>query len=255
MSQVKNLRAMFENKGDTSPPDRGRSSGASTPVQGTNGTESPRPLSKVRTNFVAIEKDGRIGLQRDPSHESSVSRRRLSMETDAESVSTVPDKPSASLDDVTRGSKPFVQEPVPESSHQTIESSKVLQEEIGAVTDEPSVNPDKKIDEEESSVLLPAEPIIASTTKETKPTPAPSAVNGQSKAQTTKEPAPPTPAKAPAPKKTTTTRPAAASTKPSAIKPVAKPTPATRPSTSTAHKSDPKPATKASAPVKKETRP
>jgi hypothetical protein len=27
MSQVKNLRAMFENKGETSPPDRGRSPG------------------------------------------------------------------------------------------------------------------------------------------------------------------------------------------------------------------------------------
>lgn len=30
MSQVKNLRAMFENKGDTSPPDRGRSPGVSS---------------------------------------------------------------------------------------------------------------------------------------------------------------------------------------------------------------------------------
>lgn len=30
MSQVKNLRAMFENKGDTSPPDRGRSPGISS---------------------------------------------------------------------------------------------------------------------------------------------------------------------------------------------------------------------------------
>ncbi|QPG95787.1 hypothetical protein C2857_002059 [Epichloe festucae Fl1] len=29
MSQVKNLRAMFENKGDSSPPDRGRSPGIS----------------------------------------------------------------------------------------------------------------------------------------------------------------------------------------------------------------------------------
>jgi len=27
------------------------------------GTESPRPLSKIRTNFIAIEKDGRVGLQ------------------------------------------------------------------------------------------------------------------------------------------------------------------------------------------------
>lgn len=41
MSQVKNLRAMFEGKGDTSPPDRGRSSGASTPVPGT----TTRPAS------------------------------------------------------------------------------------------------------------------------------------------------------------------------------------------------------------------
>lgn len=37
MSQVKNLRAMFEqNKGETSPPDRGRASGASTPILGTS---------------------------------------------------------------------------------------------------------------------------------------------------------------------------------------------------------------------------
>ena len=43
MSQVKNLRAMFEGKGDTSPPDRGRSSGASTPVPGT--TTRARPAS------------------------------------------------------------------------------------------------------------------------------------------------------------------------------------------------------------------
>lgn len=48
------------------------------------GTESPRPLSKVRTSFVAIEKDGRIGLQqRDPSEASasSISGRKLSGDT------------------------------------------------------------------------------------------------------------------------------------------------------------------------------
>ncbi|KAJ0122519.1 hypothetical protein J7T55_003032 [Diaporthe amygdali] len=74
---VRNLRAMFENKTQESPPERGRSPA---------GTESPRPLSKVRTSFVAIEKDGRIGLQqRNPSEASSISGRKLSGDTEATS--------------------------------------------------------------------------------------------------------------------------------------------------------------------------
>ncbi|KAM3504734.1 hypothetical protein MY11210_008236 [Beauveria gryllotalpidicola] len=78
MSQVKNLRAMFESKGDTSPPDsRGRS-----PTAASATSEAPRPLSKIRTSFVAVEKDGRIGLKRDQSGDSSVSRRRLSNDTE-----------------------------------------------------------------------------------------------------------------------------------------------------------------------------
>ncbi|KAM0349651.1 hypothetical protein ACHAPU_003480 [Fusarium lateritium] len=251
MSQVKNLRAMFENKGDTSPPERGRSSGASTPVQGNSGSESPRPLSKVRTSFVAIEKDGRIGLQRNPSHESSVSRRRLSMDTDAESVSTVPDKPSASLEEATRGNKPFFQEAIPESPRLPVDPPKTPTEQIGAVTDEPSVNPDKQVDQEEPSPsLLPAEPAPVSPKKEDVPMTPPAATNGKSETATVDEPAPTatarttepakitepakttepakitepaktaTPAKAATPaktitaKKTTTSRPSTISTKP-----------------------------------------
>ncbi|KAK0730284.1 hypothetical protein B0H67DRAFT_479320 [Lasiosphaeris hirsuta] len=53
---------MFEQKGETSPPDRGRSPGIPP-----SKLESPRPLSKVRTNFIAIEKDGRIA--QDPNSE------------------------------------------------------------------------------------------------------------------------------------------------------------------------------------------
>ncbi|KAJ6443098.1 Ras GTPase activating protein [Purpureocillium lavendulum] len=119
MSQVKNLRAMFENKGDTSP-DRGRSPAGvsispSNPT-GQNGAGSPRPLSKVRTNFVAIEKDGRIGLRRDPSGESSLSRRRLSVETDVESTVAISEKPTmASPDYLTKAPrKPLDNEPIPE---------------------------------------------------------------------------------------------------------------------------------------------
>ncbi|KAF4998410.1 hypothetical protein FGRMN_3195 [Fusarium graminum] len=267
MSQVKNLRAMFENKGDTSPPERGRSSGASTPVQ-------------VRTSFVAIEKDGRIGLQRNPSHESSVSRRRLSMDTDAESVSTVPDKPSASLEEAPRGNKPFFQEPIPESPRLPVDPPKTPTEQIGAVTDEPSVNPDKQVDQEESSPsLLPVEPAPVSPTKEETPMTPSAATNGKSETATVEEPAPPatskttepakiatpaqaaTPAKTTTAKKTTTIRPSTISTKPVTTKPptkspcTAKPSPVTRPSASTTHKPETKPTLKASPVIKKEPKP
>ncbi|KIL85532.1 hypothetical protein FAVG1_11026 [Fusarium avenaceum] len=270
MSQVKNLRAMFENKGDTSPPDRGRSSGASTPVQ-------------VRTSFVAIEKDGRIGLQRNPSHESSVSRRRLSMDTDAESVSTIPDKPSASLEDAPRGNKPFFQEAIPESPRLPIDPPKTPTEQTGAVTDQPSVNPDKQVDQQKlSPSLLPAEPAVVSPKKEpekepekvpekvpekeNKPITPPPAANGESEAIAVKEPAPNvtaktiSPVKTTATKKTTATRPSTISTKPATTKPaakspaLAKPT-ATKTSASTAHKPEPKPAPKTAPVAKKEPRP
>ncbi|KAF5612614.1 uncharacterized protein FSUBG_1421 [Fusarium subglutinans] len=273
MSQVKNLRAMFENKGDTSPPDRGRSSGASTPVQGSgtgnSGTESPvRPLSKVRTSFVAIEKDGRIGLRRDPSHESSVSRRRLSMDTDAESVSTIPDKPSASLEDAPRAGKPFFQEAIPESPRHQIDPPKTPTEQMGAVTDEPSVNPDKKVDAEEPSPsLLPAEPATAEPVatsppkKENKPPAAPAGANGKTKAENTKEAklpketAPAATVKASVPKKVTATRPSTISTKAPNTKPPAKSPSATRPTASATHKPEPKPAPKAAPAPKKDTKP
>ncbi|KAK4098632.1 hypothetical protein N658DRAFT_476934 [Parathielavia hyrcaniae] len=69
MSAVKNLRAMFEQKGETSPPDRGRSPGPG---------DSPRPLSKIRTSFIAIEKDGRMGIQREGSQDSISALRKQS---------------------------------------------------------------------------------------------------------------------------------------------------------------------------------
>ena len=61
-SGVRNIRAMFEAKSEyTSPPSRGRS-----PV-GSDGTAtrstSSRPLSKVRTSFVAVERSGQLGPQ------------------------------------------------------------------------------------------------------------------------------------------------------------------------------------------------
>ncbi|KAI8629781.1 hypothetical protein F5Y19DRAFT_464457 [Xylariaceae sp. FL1651] len=70
MSGVRNLRAMFEQRGENNPPDRGRSPGPGGIVS-PSPSASPRPLSKVRTSFVAVEKDGRIGLKREPSGDST----------------------------------------------------------------------------------------------------------------------------------------------------------------------------------------
>ncbi|KAK3952550.1 hypothetical protein QBC32DRAFT_212316 [Pseudoneurospora amorphoporcata] len=65
MSAVKNLRAMFEQKGEMSPPDRGRSPAFSP-------SESPRPLNKIKTSFIAVEKGGRLGLQPAGSNDSEI---------------------------------------------------------------------------------------------------------------------------------------------------------------------------------------
>ncbi|KID99117.1 hypothetical protein MAJ_04907, partial [Metarhizium majus ARSEF 297] len=124
MSQVKNLRAMFENKGDTSPPDRGRSPGItpSRHIGNASSNGSPRPLSKVRTNFVAIEKDGRMGLRRDHSGESSLSRRRMSTETaDTEFNSNYLENPkTVPSDDVSKASRRNIaSETIPESPRTT----------------------------------------------------------------------------------------------------------------------------------------
>jgi hypothetical protein len=45
---------------------------------------SPRPLSKVRTNFVAVERNGQLALRRDTSGEPSTSKRRSSFSIDDE---------------------------------------------------------------------------------------------------------------------------------------------------------------------------
>ncbi|PFH55444.1 hypothetical protein XA68_18302 [Ophiocordyceps unilateralis] len=94
MSQVRNLRAMFENAGARSPPDRGRSPVASsssslpTGSYGHDGNESPRRLSTIRTNFVPIRKGGCVGLLSDHSEDSNLFRHRMSAEIDMNSTST-----------------------------------------------------------------------------------------------------------------------------------------------------------------------
>ncbi|KAI9672417.1 MAG: hypothetical protein M1829_004496 [Trizodia sp. TS-e1964] len=63
-SGVRNLRAMFESGNDpmSPPPARGRSPVGSEGVT-SNGSTTPRPLSKVRASFVAVERSGALGTQ------------------------------------------------------------------------------------------------------------------------------------------------------------------------------------------------
>ncbi|POS83018.1 hypothetical protein EPUL_004342 [Erysiphe pulchra] len=71
MAGVQNLKALFEKSNDSTSPDRGRS-GASSAA----GLETPsRPLSKVRTSFVSVERPG----HRSVSLESSRNIRSLSI--------------------------------------------------------------------------------------------------------------------------------------------------------------------------------
>ena len=71
---VRGIRAMFEAKNETlmSPPaSRGRSPAAAS--QSRRESSSSRPLSKVRANFVAVEKDGQLGLRKVDSAMSDTS--------------------------------------------------------------------------------------------------------------------------------------------------------------------------------------
>lgn len=65
-NQVNNLRAMFEqNKESTSPPSRGRSPAGLESISDINS----RPISKVRTSFIAVERSGQMGPSID-THKS-----------------------------------------------------------------------------------------------------------------------------------------------------------------------------------------
>ncbi|KAI1868571.1 uncharacterized protein JN550_006487 [Neoarthrinium moseri] len=172
MSGVRNLRAMFEQKGgepgNSPPDDRGRSPGPNGLASFGSPTpsQSPRPLSKVRTSFVAVEKDGRIGLRREPSGDSiSVSSRRMSNETESTTPAALPDKSDPFTDSMAKNAASFKtnlsNHPIPESPRQDSPASFSPKKgtETPEVTHGP--NPDKIVDEEETRTkLTPADPTV-----------------------------------------------------------------------------------------------
>ncbi|EFX05797.1 hypothetical protein CMQ_3866 [Grosmannia clavigera kw1407] len=97
---------MFENKGETSPPDRGRVPAALQP----QASDPLGPLARVRTSFVTVEKGGRVGLQRDNSTDSGNSQaRKLSGGSEGETVLSQTDATSTTAgDSVDSQAKPAV---------------------------------------------------------------------------------------------------------------------------------------------------
>ncbi|CAG9955254.1 unnamed protein product [Clonostachys rosea f. rosea IK726] len=135
MSGVKNLRAMFENKGDDpSPPDRGRSPG-----------------------IPAIEKDGVIGLRRDPSYEPSPSRRPPSTDMETASNSSV-----IGADDTYKTPrKRFGNDPIPESPRDISApiGRDAFQEKLAAVAEKSNSKPEKPVEEEPVKPVEKPEPV------------------------------------------------------------------------------------------------
>ncbi|KAI0380345.1 hypothetical protein F5Y04DRAFT_103847 [Hypomontagnella monticulosa] len=198
MSGVRNLRAMFEQKGENNPPDRGRSPGpGGVSVGSPSPSHSPRPLSKVRTTFVAIEKDGRVGLRREHSGDSvSVSSRRLSNDTEATTPQPMSEKTDVFVENMAKNTSAFKtnlsQEAIPESPISGPPSKFSPKKDAQSPKLAPNPNPDKVTDAEETKTrLLPGNPTEKSATRGSSVTPtgaANSATNGKSK--TAAKPAP-----------------------------------------------------------------
>ncbi|RYO90029.1 hypothetical protein DL764_008510 [Monosporascus ibericus] len=164
---VKGLAAMFEQRGENnSPDDRGRSPGPARSL-GSPAPESPRPLSKIRSSFVAIEKDGRVGLRRERSGDSvSVSSRRVSNDTGTTTPQPVSEKSDVFAENMAQNAAAFEsnlsQLTSPKSVKQTPSPSKFSPKtpRKGDTTPDiaPNPNPDKITDEETKAKLKPGMP-------------------------------------------------------------------------------------------------
>ncbi|RYP13256.1 hypothetical protein DL767_010828 [Monosporascus sp. MG133] len=160
---VKGLAAMFEQRGENnSPDDRGRSPGPARSL-GSPAPESPRPLSKIRASFVAVEKDGRVGLRRERSGDSvSASSRRVSNDTGTTTPQPVSEKSDVFVENMAQNAAALEsnlsQLSSPKSVKQTPSPSKFSPKtpRKGDTTPDiaPNPNPDKITDEEDTKAKL-----------------------------------------------------------------------------------------------------
>jgi len=144
---VKNLRAMFENSAPSTPDSRGRSvSGNSS-----NGS-SERPLSKVRSSFVAVEPSASSKMTTSTTSTTSTSpsvnikdrQRResfsLSEETDAEAIEEI--HKTISEEEAARRSSKDVVEVIPENAIETAPPTAVATPLLTAIGKKPQITPE-----------------------------------------------------------------------------------------------------------------
>ncbi|KAI9732703.1 MAG: hypothetical protein M1818_007437 [Claussenomyces sp. TS43310] len=193
-SGVRNLRAMFENKEEPSStlsPDRGRSPAGSivakseqlsetapltsaVPGRASNGT-SPRPLSKVRTSFVAVERSGQMGLVKNPSDDGTAPGRRsaFSMDDESNPRELAETKSSIAEEFEARKNSTVIAEAIPETALETprpglvggtsFMSARPTAEEVTLPASKPGDNPDKITSNEEPETKL----LLGDTTSST----------------------------------------------------------------------------------------
>jgi len=133
---VKNLRAMFENSAPSTPDSRGRS------VSGNSSNDSAeRPLSKVRSSFVAVEPTASAKMTTNTSPSASIKDRQrrgsfsLSEETDAEAIEEI-HRTISEEEEARRKSKDVV-EVVPENAIETAPPTAVATPLLTAVGKRP----------------------------------------------------------------------------------------------------------------------
>ena len=111
-NQVNNLRAIFEqNNKANSPPTRDRSSAGPDVVK---GNES-RPVAKVRTSFIAVERSGpmapAVGLQKVNGEEQNKSEQNEGRESSAVVDGMVDGSPKVNGDNAAQASKEAIDKP------------------------------------------------------------------------------------------------------------------------------------------------
>jgi len=148
---VQGLRAMFEQgNSETSPPSRGRSPAGSVT------SDSSRPISKVRTSFISVERRGfsPFAVRKMSTGEGSVGGNDTTTTTTKDALTNVTSGEAPKMNGTTGGHAEFdgkgPQESVPDSTGQ---------KEVPSVNT-PHVNPDKPTTggEETAPNTLPSDP-------------------------------------------------------------------------------------------------
>lgn len=171
-SGVRNLRSIFENRESenallsASPGQRGRS-----PHSISGNKENDRPLSKVRTSFVAVEPSGHMvtGME---GRQSSLSQRRGSFDVQDKDLVEALKKTVSNEHEERRGSVD-IKEAIPENAIDPApgltppvelrkeEASAKLEDLRLSREDKPAENPDKPVSavEEEPGDMKPSDPV------------------------------------------------------------------------------------------------